>query len=98
SSKRERAPRGSQAARGTSEAATRANGALFEALRAWRLAEARRTGLPAFRILNDRTLLGVATEAPGDEGALLRVAGIGPGIARKYGAEILIIVARHALP
>jgi DNA topoisomerase-3 len=72
--------------------------ALFEALRTWRLAEAKRTGLPAFRIVNDRTLLGVATEAPGDEGALLRVNGIGPGLARRYGAQLLSIVARHLPP
>jgi DNA topoisomerase III len=77
------------------EAPDRAS-ALFESLRAWRLAEAKRTGLPAFRIVNDRTLLGVATEAPGDEGALLRVAGIGPGLARRYGAQLLSIVARHS--
>jgi DNA topoisomerase-3 len=69
--------------------------ALFEALRAWRLAEAKRAGLPAFRIVNDRTLLGVATETPGDEGALLRVAGIGPGVARRYGSALLGIVARY---
>ncbi len=68
---------------------------LFEALRAWRLAEAKRSGVPAFRILNDRTLLGVATETPHDEGALLRVAGIGPGLARRYGAALLGIVARY---
>jgi DNA topoisomerase-3 len=70
--------------------------ALFEALREWRLAEAKRAGIPAFRILNDRTLLGVATESPGDEDALLRVGGIGPGLARRYGAALLGIVARHA--
>ncbi len=69
---------------------------LFEELRAWRLAEARRSGVPAFRILNDRTLLGVATETPHDESALLRVAGIGPGLARRYGAALLGIVARYA--
>jgi DNA topoisomerase III len=69
--------------------------ALFEALREWRLAEAKRAGIPAFRILNDRTLLGVATETPGDEGALLRVAGIGPGLARRYGAALLGLVARY---
>jgi DNA topoisomerase-3 len=71
---------------------------LFEALRAWRLAEAKREGLPPFRVLHDRTLLGVATEAPGDEAALLRVAGIGPGLARRYGAALLHIVARHTSP
>jgi superfamily II DNA helicase RecQ len=70
--------------------------ALFEALRTWRLAEARKTGVPAFRILHDRTLLSVATETPLDEAALLRVAGIGPGLARRYGTALLDIVARHA--
>ncbi len=71
---------------------------LFEALRAWRLVEAKRSGVPAFRILNDRTLLGVATETPHDESALLRVAGIGPGLARRYGAALLGIVARYGAP
>jgi len=70
--------------------------ALFEALRTWRQAEAKKTGLPAFRILHDRTLLGVATETPQDEAALLRIAGIGPGLARRYGSALLDIVARHA--
>ena len=70
--------------------------ALFEALREWRLGEAKRAGVPAFRIMNDRTLLGVATETPNDEGALLRVAGIGPGVARRYGAALLGIVSRYA--
>ena len=87
------------ARRGHSPAdAARSASALFEELRAWRLAEAKRTGLPAFRIVNDRTLLGVATEAPADEGALLRVAGIGPGLARRYGTELLRIVARFCQP
>jgi DNA topoisomerase-3 len=69
--------------------------ALFEALRAWRVAEARKVGLPAFRILNDRTLLGVATHAPADEGALLQVSGVGPSVIRRYGPALLDIVARH---
>jgi DNA topoisomerase-3 len=69
--------------------------ALFEALRAWRVTEARKAGLPAFRILNDRTLLGVATHAPADEGALLQVSGVGPSVMRRYGPALLDIVARH---
>jgi DNA topoisomerase-3 len=68
---------------------------LFDALRAWRLAEAKKFGIPAFRVINDRTLLGVAAEAPRDETALLRVAGVGPGVARRYGAALLGIVARY---
>jgi superfamily II DNA helicase RecQ len=85
-------------ARGSAARAVSSAGspALFEALRAWRLTEARRSGLPAFRILNDRTLLGIATETPKDDTALLRVAGVGPGIARRYGAALLAIVAQYA--
>jgi DNA topoisomerase III len=79
------------------QAAERA-GALFEALRAWRLAEAKRAGVPAFRIMSDRTLLGIATESPSDDRELLRVMGVGPGIAGKYGAALLGIVARHTRP
>jgi DNA topoisomerase-3 len=91
--KRERVRAGAGAGAATGDASSA--GGLFEALRAWRLAEAKRSGVPAFRILNDRTLLGVATETPHDEGALLRVAGIGPGLARRYGAALLGIVAHY---
>jgi DNA topoisomerase-3 len=69
--------------------------ALLEALREWRVTEARRVGLPAFRILNDRTLLGVATQAPASESALLQVSGVGPSVMRRYGPALLDIVARH---
>jgi DNA topoisomerase-3 len=67
--------------------------ALVAALKAWRLAEARRSRLPAFRILTDRTLLGLAAARPADEAGLLAVSGFGPTLARKYGAEILALVA-----
>jgi DNA topoisomerase-3 len=87
-------PRAAARPAAPSSSAPGAAGALFEALRAWRLAEAKRAGVPAFRVMNDRTLLGVASESPMDEGALLRVAGIGPGLSRRYGAAILSIVAR----
>ncbi len=68
--------------------------ALVAALKAWRLAEARRSRLPAFRILTDRTLLGLAAARPAGEEDLLAVSGFGPTLARKYGAEILAIVAQ----
>jgi DNA topoisomerase-3 len=77
-------------------AGSHAAGALFEALRAWRLAEAKRVGIPAFRVMNDRTLLGVAAATPVDESALLKVAGVGPGLSRRYGAALLSIVARFS--
>ncbi len=66
---------------------------LLDALRAWRLAEARRKGIPAFRVLTDRALLGVAGEQPRSEAALLRLPGFGPAVVDKYGKDLLAIVA-----
>jgi DNA topoisomerase-3 len=65
--------------------------ALVEALRGWRLKEARRRRCPAFRILTDRALMGIASAIPRDEEGLLDVHGMGPTLVRKYGEEILRI-------
>jgi DNA topoisomerase-3 len=65
--------------------------ALVEALKRWRSSEAKRRRVPAFRILTDRALLGIAREIPRDEEALLAVKGMGPTLVRKYGSEILAI-------
>ncbi|MBW2696233.1 MAG: HRDC domain-containing protein, partial [Deltaproteobacteria bacterium] len=69
--------------------------AVVEALKAWRLDVARRRRIPAFKVLNDRTLDGLAAALPGDENGLLAVKGIGPTLVRKYGPELLDLVARH---
>ena len=66
---------------------------LVEALRAWRLAEAKKRKVPAFRILTDRTLYALATDRPNNEVGLLNIPGIGPGIANKYGQELLGLIA-----
>ncbi len=58
------------------------------ALRAWRLNEARRRSVPAFRIFSDRTLRALAASQPGTLEELLAVPGIGSGIVTKYGSEI----------
>jgi len=62
--------------------------AVEEALRAWRLAEARRLGVPAFRIFADRALGGLVKLRPRTNGEMLNVPGIGLRIAERYGAEI----------
>ena len=64
-----------------------------QALRAWRLSEAKRRRVPAFRIFGDRALLSIATTAPSNEAELLAVQGIGAGIVKKYGAHIFRLVA-----
>jgi DNA topoisomerase-3 len=66
---------------------------LVAKLRAWRLAEARRRGVPAFRILTDRTLLALAEARPTGEHALLAVAGVGPSLVRLYGPALLKLFA-----
>lgn len=77
------------------EAATDAKGVenknearLEAALRAWRLAEARRRGLPAFCIFNDRTLSALAISRPATTEDLLAIPGIGISKLEKYGRDI----------
>ncbi len=62
---------------------------LVPALKAWRLAEARRQGVPAFRILTDRTLLALVRLGPASEGELLAVPGLGPRRVARYGQRLL---------
>jgi DNA topoisomerase-3 len=67
---------------------------LSEALRAWRLGEAKRRRVPAFHILSDRALQAIATERPGSTAELLAVPGVGLKIVEKYGARIFEILAK----
>ena len=99
STRRRRSARSGSGSRRRTSAAKSGSGTgdprLIEALKAWRLAEARRRRVPAFKILNDRTLAALAEAMPRDEAALLAVRGIGPTLARKHGADLLALVARH---
>jgi len=69
---------------------------LVEGLRAWRLSEARRRRVPAFRILTDRVLVAVAERRPRDQKALLDVKGVGPALMRSYGAALIALCADGA--
>jgi len=65
---------------------------LEEALRIWRLAEARRRGVPGFRIFSDQALRGIAKNRPGTARELLAIPGIGMTIVERYGAQIYRIL------
>ena len=65
-----------------------------KALRDWRLAEARRRDVPAFRILSDRTLEAIAAARPSTIRELLEIPGIGARVAEQYGAQIFRILER----
>lgn len=71
---------------------------LEEALRAWRLAEAKKRSVPAFRILTDRALLAIAQERPASVAGLLAIPGVGLRIVEKYGARLFEILARFPAP
>jgi len=59
-----------------------------ETLRAWRMAEAKRRGVPAFRIFSDQSLKAMAAKRPGTAAELLAIPGIGIGTVEKYGAQL----------
>jgi DNA topoisomerase III len=69
------------------------NAALEEKLRAWRLAEAKKRGVPAFRILKDQSLRAIALKPPATPDDLLSIPGIGASKAKKYGAAICKLCA-----
>lgn len=65
-----------------------ADSGVTAALKSWRLAEARRRGVPAFRILTDQALEGIAANRPATASELLAIPGIGLSTVEKYGAQI----------
>ncbi len=66
---------------------------LFEALRAWRQSVAAETDKPAYTVLADAALRGVAALRPGSLAELKDVKGLGPTKIDRYGASLLAIVA-----
>jgi superfamily II DNA helicase RecQ len=82
-----KAPAPSKAVRATEKSAA-SNPALEAKLRAWRLGEAKKHGLPAFRILTDRALREIAAKPPVVADDLLTISGVGSSTVKKYGAAI----------
>ena len=68
--------------------------AVESALRAWRLAEAAHRGVPAFRIMSDKSLQAIAARKPSSIRELLEIPGIGARVAEQYGARIFRILER----
>ena len=64
-----------------------------DALRAWRIEQARRRGVPPYVILHDRTLDAVASSLPRSRDELRSLPGIGPAKLDAFGDAILGLVA-----
>ena len=70
---------------------------LFERLRQWRTETARPTKTPAFLILSDAVLRGIANNNPQTISQLNAVPGIGPTKVDKYGAAIIALCRNQPL-
>ena len=89
-----RAPRRKSAPAGTAlpQPSTRPAEALWTALRAWRLDEARRQEVPPYVIFHDATLFEVARRRPTTLAALSTIPGIGRSKLDRYGAALLAVI------
>jgi ATP-dependent DNA helicase RecQ len=85
--------RGSKASRAALADLTPEATATFEALRAWRGAEAKEQGVPAYVIFHDATLREIATSGPTTLEQLGTITGIGESKLEKYGEQLLATLA-----
>jgi ATP-dependent DNA helicase UvrD/PcrA len=69
---------------------------LYEALVSWRRDLARAAAVPAYVILDNKTLRTVASSRPRSPDALLALPGIGPTKLERYGAALLEVVGQHS--
>jgi len=69
--------------------------ATWEALRAWRKAEAGRASVPAFVVFTDATLMAIAEGRPATLQQLGTVSGVGAVKLERYGAAVLAVLADH---
>jgi ribonuclease D len=63
------------------------------ALHAWREREAASQDVPPFKVTHSETLLGLASNPPADLAALALVPGVGKSTVRRYGPEIMRLIA-----
>ncbi|MEV0439011.1 DNA helicase RecQ [Streptomyces spectabilis] len=91
------APRGERKAKAAAAVAELPEEAvpLFEALRAWRAAQAREQGVPAYVIFHDATLREIAVARPGSVAELGGIGGVGEKKLATYGEGVLEVLAQE---
>lgn len=90
------APRAASGARKKTKKRAKAQPAatgLEAALREWRTSEAKKSGVPAFRILTDKALLEIAAARPDTKAVLSTISGLSSTVLRKYGDQIVRLIA-----
>ncbi|MFE5775933.1 ATP-dependent DNA helicase UvrD2 [Brachybacterium sp. NPDC056505] len=68
---------------------------VLDELRLWRRQRSAQLGVPAYSVLTDAALAAIAERAPSDLDALVHVPGVGPLKGRRFGEELLQILASH---
>ncbi len=71
---------------------------LFEALRAWRAAEAKVQAIPPYVIFHDSVLREIAAVRPANLTELGQIKGVGASKLERYGVRVLDILARETVP
>jgi len=66
----------------------------FEALRAWRLQQAREQGVPPYVVFHDRTLVEIASRAPVSLETLGQISGVGQAKLERYGMAVLQVLSQ----
>jgi len=91
----ERAARPTKARRGPAVELPVGAAPVFERLRAWRAAESKEQGVPAYVIFHDATLREIATGTPTTLAELGTMSGVGENKLAKYGEAILEVLASY---
>jgi len=73
---------------------TGASAGLVATLRAWRLTEAKKKRVPAFRIMTNRALVAIAEARPKTTEALRELSGVGPKVFQTYSAALVELCTR----
>ena len=68
---------------------------LFHTLRQWRAIRAEELGRPAYGVLTQKALIGIANELPISGKELLRMPGFGKKSLEMFGKEILALVQEY---
>ena len=73
------------------------NAAVYEALRLWRLAEAKGQGIPPYVIFHDSVLRDIAALQPASLDELGEIKGVGASKLERYGTRVLGVLSAHGL-
>ena len=67
-------------------------------LKEWRRQEAAAQSMPAYCVFTDATLVALAEARPASPAELIKIVGLGPAKAEKYGEQVLTILAQEKSP